>query len=118
MKESTQDLISFIVDRNGTVTKLTHIILILGYNFSVNTSSIVSHSYSLFKNCNVIQSGSTIYDEKCSKIPLPSTASCAKKPAAASIARRPFCNSFVIIMFNSSGSSGFKPRGSNPMSPG
>ncbi len=27
-------------------------------------------------------------------------------------------SSFVIIMFNSSGSSGFRPRGSNPMSPG
>ena len=62
--------------------------------------------------------GSTDYDEKCSRIPFPSTASCARKPAAASMARRPFCSSFVIIRFNSSGSAGFKPRGSNPMSPG
>ena len=30
------------------------------------------------------------YDWKCSIIPLSSTASCAKKPAAASMARRPF----------------------------
>jgi hypothetical protein len=75
----------------------------------LNVSIIIFKQFYLQKN---------IYEEKCSKIPLPSTNSCAMKPAAASMARRPFCSSLVCIISNSSGSLGFKPSGSKPMSPG
>jgi len=48
----------------------------------------------------------------------PETASCTMKPAAAIIARRPFWSSLVCMILNSSGSSGLRPSGSKPMSPG
>mmetsp|Transcript_11625 Transcript_11625/g.33461 ORF Transcript_11625/g.33461 Transcript_11625/m.33461 type:complete len:222 (-) Transcript_11625:135-800(-) len=55
---------------------------------------------------------------KCSMIPFPSASSWARNPAAANMARRPFCNSLVCMMASSSGSDGLRPSGSNPMSPG
>merc|ERR1719329_1984858 len=58
------------------------------------------------------------YEEKCSMIPFPSTNSCAMNPAAANMARRPFCNSFVCKILNSSSSAGLRLSGSNPISPG
>eukprot|EP00966_Prymnesium_polylepis_P275093 6356472-Prymnesium_polylepis.1 len=45
-------------------------------------------------------------------------ASCATKPAAASIARRPCASSFSCMTRSSAGSLGFKPSGSKPTSPG
>merc|ERR1719472_771456 len=43
--------------------------------------------------------------------------SCTIMPAAAIMASRPFCSSFVCIVFSSSGSVGFSPSGSKPRSP-
>ncbi len=68
----------------------------------------------MMEESNPRETGHTIYDWQFSKSPFPSTSSWANKPAATSMARRPFWSSLVCMVLSSSLSTVCKPRGSKP----